>query len=110
LNIKPSDLPFERSILLKRLLNNPYLKYKQQLRKRWWELRIKNIFSLEHVKSEVEKNKSQIANEIGANFKQWPINDPFYVDCNTFDEELKIMLDFIQMNTQVLDRYFKTID
>ena len=103
-------MPFERSILLKRLLNNPYLNYKQKLRKRWWELRNKNIFSLEHVKSEIEKNKSQIANELEANFKLWPVNGQFYVDHNTFEEELNIMLDFIRMNTQVLDRYFKTID
>jgi hypothetical protein len=110
LNIKPSDLPFERSILFKRLLNNPYLKYKQKLRKRWWELRNKNIFSLEHLESEIEKNKSQIANEIKANFKLWPVNGQFYFDRNTFNAELKIMLDFIKMNTQVLDRYFKTLD
>jgi len=110
LNIKPSDLPFERSILLKRLLNNPYLEYKQKLRNRWWELRNKNILSVEHVKSKIEENKSQIANEIESNFKLWPVNGQFYLDHNTFEEELNIIIDFVQMNTQVLDQHFKNMD
>lgn len=74
------------------------------------ELRNKNILSVEHVKSKIEENKSQIANEIESNFKLWPVNGQFYLDHNTFEEELNIIIDFVQMNTQVLDQHFKNMN
>ncbi len=102
-----NELNFERSILLKRLMNIAGSVYPERLKNRWKELRKKNIISLENFKSHVNRNDEIIKKVITRNFKKWPVDDKWYYDANSYDQEIELMICFVEQRIRYLDGFFE---
>jgi hypothetical protein len=109
LNNTSPDIAFERSILLKRLFNNPHLNYRNKLKSRWEYLRKKGILSSNKFKRHIALNSKIIGNELKNNFDKWPLDGEYYFDKNSHEKEVDIMIKFVDMNLTILDEYFKTL-
>jgi hypothetical protein len=94
---------FDRCLILNRLQNNPYLNYNARLRKRYKELRDNGIFSKQHIEKMIRDNDKVIKGELSRNFDKWPIDGIGYFDANTYEEELEIMLKYLDIRIPQLD-------
>ena len=100
-----NSLPdFDRCLLLNRLQNNPYLDYDAQLRRRYKELRDSGLFSKKHVEDMIDANDRMIRADVARNFEKWPVDGTGYYDACTYEEELAIMREYLDLITPFLDR------
>lgn len=109
LNNTNPEIAFERSILLKRLFDNPYLNYRNKLKLRWEFLRKNEILSSKNFEKHIAINSKIITNEREKNFDKWPLDGEYYFDNNSHEKEIEIMIDFVNMNIKKLDHYFKML-
>lgn len=109
LNMMKTTLDINSSILFKRLLENPDSFYRDQLKARWLALRSNGTFTANHINSKIEKYTSVLQPELKANFERWPVNGKWYYDDYSFDQEVKVMKDFIALRLPQLDQYFNEL-
>ena len=109
LNLMENELDCDRSVLLRRLMDTPDSSYPDRLKKRWFELRANNIISFKGMKKLIDGNDRVIRDEIVKNAQIWPLDDEWYFDDNSYEEELKLMLDFMGLRINQLDEYFNSI-
>ncbi len=95
-----------RSILLQRLMDTPRSDYPNALRLRWMELRDSGVFSLEQFEEMVAENRATIAGALARNFERWPVNAKWYYDDNTFEDEIELMIRFVELRLDQLDARF----
>jgi len=95
----------DRSILFKRL--NERVTYREDLAERYWQLRDKGIFSLSNFKDQVANNHEIIRDHIGANASRWPLDSEWYYDNNTYEQELELMCEFVELRISQLDSCFE---
>jgi len=107
LNLDTKPLKVERSILFQRLLGFDW--YKSDLKSRWTELNDLNMLSIDGLKQRTIDKSKLIRNSIGKNFTLWPIDDPVYYDSNDFDEEIEVILTFIEIRHRRLSTYFDNL-
>lgn len=107
LNMMERPLDCSKAILLKRLMENKELDYFEKIKKRYWALRDKNVFSRINFKKMVHDNDRLISKEVSKNFNRWPTDAKWYHDSNSYQEELNIMNDFVNLRLKQLDDYFK---
>lgn len=107
LNIDERPLSMERSILFKRLLEFDW--YRSQIKKRWQELNNSNILSKNGLKQRVISKSNLIKEHAKKNFQMWPSNGPGYYDSNNFDEEMDIILKFIDIRHKRIQEYFDNL-
>lgn len=107
LNLNRSSLDVKRSILFKRLLQFDW--YKKQLKDRWTELNRKNILSVKGLQKRILKKSNFIKKYAEKNFEIWPVNVKRYYDDNNFDQEIDIMVKFIELRHEKLVSYFESI-
>lgn len=110
LNMGEKELTWRRSILLKRLSQQPQTGYLPKLKKRWVELRKLNIFSYQNFKAHVEQNHQIISQEVEENFALWPVDDPWYFDGNNYQQEIDLMLGFVERRVMEMDLYIGNLD
>lgn len=94
---------FDRCLILNRLQNNPYLDYDHQLRLRYKALRDSGLFSKAHIEGMIRENDRIIRSEIARNFKLWPVDGIGYYDACGYEEELDIMLRYLDIRIPQLD-------
>ncbi len=94
---------FERCLLLNRLENNPFLDYDARLRQRYKELRDSGLFSKQHIEEMIEANHRIIKNEVKRNFELWPVDGEGYFDAYTYEEELGVMREYLDIRIPQLD-------
>lgn len=94
---------FSRCLLLNRLQNNPYLDYDHQLRLRYKALRDSGLFSKEHIEKMIRENDRIIKDETARNFNLWPVDGLGYYDACSYEEELDIMLRYLDLRIPQLD-------
>ena len=104
LNLDQNPLKIERSILFKRLLQFDW--YKTALKKRWNQLNEANILSTSGLKNRILQKSTSIRDLANKNFELWPLGSKKYYDDNDFDEEIDIMIQFIDIRHQRLSKYF----
>jgi len=107
LNLNERFVQPERSILLKRLLTTNW--YRILLKDRWLELNQLNIFSTDALKLKVTNKSKLIRSMVVENQKMWPVDSEWYHDSNDFDDEIAIMLQFIDARHKGLVEYFEQI-
>lgn len=105
LNMMSSPLNCNRSILFKKLNERP--EYRKALSDRYWQLREKGIFGLPHFKELVAENHQKIKGHIAANAKKWPLNADWYYDDNSYEQELELMYEFLELRIPQLDKRFE---
>ena len=104
------ELNCNRSILLERLSNISEIGYLQKLKSRWFNLRRKNIISIENFEKHIINNDKVINGHIKKNFIKWPVNSKWYYDDNDYLQELDLMRDYIRIRVNQLDKYFNLLN
>jgi len=104
-NMMDRPLDCDRAILLKRLKERS--SYRNRLKKRYWKLRESGIFSLEHFKELVSINDKMIEPHLKRNFEKWPVSSEWYLDDNTYEQEINLMYDFVELRLNQLDKRFE---
>ena len=105
-NMMERPVNIDRAILLTRLLAIPQTEYIPKLRKRWFELRERDVISVENFEKHIQKNDAIIRDEVPRNVERWPVDEEWYYDENTYEEELELMREYMQMRIPQLDQYF----
>lgn len=95
---------FDRCLLVNRLQNNPYLDYNERLKQRYQELRDNGLFTKAHIEEMMEENDRVIRNEVGPNFEKWHVDGVGYYDASTYEEELEIMREYLNISIPQLDK------
>lgn len=94
----------QSNILLERLLKMP--SYQEALAERYGQLRENGVFSYENIQKMVQDNDRLVRLGIQENIRLWPYNSPNYFDSNSYDEEVKLLLQFVPLSLQRLDEMF----
>ena len=108
-NLMERELDCNKAVLLKRLMQIPETGYANKIRERWFELRKMQIISYNNFKSHITKNDKIIRNEVEKNFEKWPVDSKWYYDDNSYQQELDLMLDFVKIRIDQLDKYFNSL-
>ena len=95
---------FDRCLLINRLQNNPYLNYNERLQQRYHELRDSGLFSKAHVEQMMKENHQIIQLEVARNFEKWPVDGQGYYDAYTYEEELQVMREYLDIAIPELDK------
>ena len=106
LNLMRSEIDCSRNIMLKRLLEIPEIGYEKRLCERYKELRDSKIISAEHINEKIAEYNSIIQEDVERNFALWPVNSPNYFDDNTYEQELEIIREFVEIRLPQLDKRF----
>lgn len=109
LNMMDRILDCNRAILFERLSSNSSISYLPKLKKRWFELRNKNIFSEKNFEKHIELNHKLIKDQVGKNFEKWPLDNKWYYDNNNYEQELEIMRKYVHLRLENLDTYFNSL-
>lgn len=107
LNMMKQELDCNRSILLKRLVGIEETKYASKIKARWKELREKDVISVKNFNAHINRNDKVIKEVVNRNFQRWPLDDKWYNDNNTYDQEIQVMKDFAVLRINQLDDYFR---
>ena len=94
---------FKRCLLLSRLENNPYLNYDARLKQRYKELRDSGLFSKKKIERMIRENDNIIKNEVSRNFEKWPIDGFGYYDAYTYEQEIEVMRQYLDIRIPQLD-------
>ncbi len=106
LNMMESPVEPKRSELIKRLMEIPGSSYPEMLRDRWWQLKKADILTLDNIQHHIEQNDRIIREQIAGNAKIWPLDSKWYDDDNSYEEELQLIRDFVELRVSQLDEYF----
>ena len=104
LKMRNSLYYFDRCLLINRLQNNPYLDYNTRLKQRYQELRDSGLFSKAHVEQMMKENHQIIQLEVARNFEKWPVDGQGYYDAYTYEEELQVMREYLDIAIPELDK------
>ncbi|MCH7535015.1 MAG: hypothetical protein IH948_04615, partial [Bacteroidetes bacterium] len=88
------------------LFNIPGTNYVPQLIKRWRELRASGIISNKNFKALVAANDKVIHEAQKKKFIKWPFDGKWYFDNNNYQQEIDLMLQFVELRIPHLDEYF----
>ncbi len=109
LNMMERELDCSKSNLLKRLMQISETGYSDKLKNRWFELRRSKIISYRNIKSHINRNNKIIIKAIDENFEIWPADSKWYYDNNNYYEEVDLILDFVKLRINQLDKYFNSL-
>lgn len=104
LNLDTRPMNLERSILFKRLLSHEW--YSTKLKRRWERHNRAHLLSTSGLHKHVTALASGIRPYALKNAARWPLDARFYYDDNTFDQEVEIIHQFIELRHKRLDAYF----
>lgn len=110
LNMDTLLVSIERSVLLRRLMKTNAGGYVNLLKVRWVELSKKNVLTTESTFKMIQHNHRIIEKWIPVNRAIWPDSSQFYLDDNSYEQEITIMKDYVKMRVRSLDEYFRTLN
>lgn len=108
-NLMERKLDCNKAILLKRLSEIPETHYQKNMKKRWFELRKRNIISRSGFKKRMRVIDKTIATELDKNFEKWPVNSKNYFDADSYEQEVLLMQEFVDLRILQLDAYFEAL-
>lgn len=109
-NMMDRPIECDRAILLDRLMSIKETNYSNKIKNRWFELRKKNIISVENIEKHIKANDANIQLGIEANFERWPVDSDWYFDDNGYDQEVEIIRQFVKHRIPQLDEYFNQLE
>ena len=107
LNLMKTTSHWERNSLLDRLYNQDVNNYQERLHSRWAILRETGKISVEEFESRIDKLASQLEPFVARNFERWPVTASYYWDKYTWEQEIGILKEFINLRIPQLDKKFK---
>ena len=105
INLGKQELKWRHSVLLNRLCQIEATNYIPKLKERWQILRSSNVFTIENIEDHIYKNNALIKHAVVDNFTKWPADDKWYFDDNNYEDEIKLMSEFINKRITILDQY-----
>ena len=109
LNRMEEEIRWERILLLSRLMDSEALNYAGKLKMKWFELR-EDLFTKETIESMMDENTKVLQPNLKENFEKWPLESKWYKDGNNYDQEIKIMKDYLEMRLNYLDDFMEKLD
>lgn len=106
LNMLNTTPNFENNILLSRLMAVKEIKYQESVKERYHDLRNSGVFSVENLERMIHEMEYKLAPYIHKNAERWPLDAEWYYDDNGFEEEVKILKEFVHLNFEKLDKRF----
>ena len=100
----------KRSEIIRRLMEVPGSTYPAELQDRWWQLRKADILSYENIKRHLKQNDRLIREQIPGNAEIWPLDNKWYYDDKSYDEEIQLIFDFVTLRIAQLDDYFRELN
>ena len=97
----PND---NRNILFNRLLGTQW--YQEMLAERWQQLRDENIISYKKIKKMMLENDKIIQKGMPENMMKWSFDSKFYYDDNNYEQEKDIILQFVTLSLDNMDKRF----
>jgi hypothetical protein len=67
----------------------------------------KDVNSVKNFNAHINRNDKVIKEVVNRNFQRWPLDDKWYNDNNTYDQEIQVMKDFAVLRINQLDDYFR---
>lgn len=93
-----------RNILFNRLLATSW--YQEMLSEKWKQLRDTKIISYRTIEKMIRENDKLVKKGLPANQSIWSYDSDFYYDDNNYEQEIDLMLDFIQLSLDTMDKRF----
>lgn len=106
INMLERVIDMKRAVLFERLISMPETGYMERVKERWFELREQGLISHENFSRMVSENDRKIASALDKNFELWPPDGAYYYDASTYQEEIELMLAYVSLRIDQLDRYF----
>tara|TARA_B110001469_G_scaffold126895_1_gene145849 strand:- start:901 stop:2079 length:1179 start_codon:yes stop_codon:yes gene_type:complete len=106
LNLVKTTSHWERNSLLDRLYNQDVNNYQERLHTRWKVLRESGKISVDDFESRVNKLALQLEPFVGRNFTRWPVTNSYYWDKYTWEQEIGVLKEFINLRIPQLDEKF----
>lgn len=106
LNMVKTTSHWERNSLLDRLYNQDVNNYQERLHARWKVLRESGKISVDDFESRVDKLALQLESFVGRNFERWPVTNSHYWDEYTWEQEIGVLKEFINLRIPQLDEKF----
>ena len=106
LNMVKTTSHWERNSLLDRLYNQDVNNYQERLHTRWKVLRESGKISVDDFESRVSKLALQLEPFVGRNFTRWPVTNSYYWDKYTWEQEIGVLKEFINLRIPQLDEKF----
>tara|TARA_B110000091_G_scaffold144359_1_gene154106 strand:+ start:2317 stop:3495 length:1179 start_codon:yes stop_codon:yes gene_type:complete len=103
LNMVKTTSHWERNSLLDRLYNEDVNNYQERLHTRWKVLRESGKISVDDFESRVSKLALQLEPFVGRNFTRWPVTNSYYWDKYTWEQEIGVLKEFINLRIPQLD-------
>lgn len=94
----------QKNIMLARLAR--FQEYQKALAERYCQLRKDGVFSYENIYQMVQDNDRYIRLGIDENVRLWPFDSENYYDGNNYEEEVKLLLEFVPLSLKRLDEMF----
>lgn len=106
LNLDKAIKP-ERAVLLNRLLQLKW--YTNLLKKRWLALNDEQILGIKPISNMIDEYVKELSLLVEKNFELWPVDRWPYKDNNSFNEEIQLMKEYLEIRQNQLDAYFKDL-
>ena len=106
LNMVKTTSHWERNILLDRMYNRNVNNYQERLHARWKELRESGKISVQDFESRINELVLKLEPFVKRNFERWPVTDSHYWDDYTWEQEIGVLKDFINLRIPQLDEKF----
>lgn len=101
--IQTFECDWERNTLLNRLFELNVNNYKQTLHQKWNEL-TQNGLSVDLIQNKINQYKEELdTGALNRNFETWPVNGQGYSDSMTYDQEVKILLNYFPKRINYID-------
>lgn len=104
MNMMERTAQLQTNIMFERLFQ--ISEYQQSVKERYFQLRKDGIFSYENIYKMVQENDRYVRLGIEKNEALWPYDGQYYYDSNNYEEEVKLLLEFVPLSLQRLDEMF----
>jgi hypothetical protein len=106
LNMVKTTSHWERNILLDRMYNQNVNNYQERLHARWKELRESGKVSTQDFEVRIDKLVMELTPYVKRNFERWSVTDSHYWDDYTWEQEIAVLKEFINLRIPQLDEKF----
>lgn len=104
LNMLERPIGDKRNILLNRLLETDW--YHAMLAERWKQLRDDDVISYTTIEKMMQENDRFIQKGLPENLSLWSFDSDFYYDDNNYEQEKALILEFVKMSLDTMDKRF----
>lgn len=106
LNMVKTTSHWERNVLLDRMYNQNVNNYQERLHNRWKDLRNSGKISVNDFESRIAQLVKELEPFVDKNFERWPVSDSHYWDEYTWEQEIEVLKEFINLRIPQLDKKF----